>query len=114
MIMDRYAIKLLTPAKRDLFETKRFILKDSPDNARRVLERILHDIATLETLPEAGARVHDSRLKSLGYRYLLVLDGKYIVFYVIYKKIKLVQVRRILSTRQDYLRILNNVPNPSL
>jgi len=106
--MDIYSIKLLTPAKRDLFETRQFIVKDSPVNAKRVIERILHEIIILATSPEAGARVQDPRLKAMGYRYLLIFDGKYIVFYVLFKKTQLVQVRRILSTRQDYLRLLKN------
>ncbi len=106
MTMVPFAIKLLTPARQDLYEIKQFIQQDRPLTARRVMEKILQDIMTLETSPEAASVVYDKRLQMMGYRYWPVLDGKYIAFYVVYKSQKLVQIRRILSARQDYLPIL--------
>lgn len=104
--MNNYTIKLLTPAKRDLNEIKQFIKKDRPVVAKQVIKQILNEIAILEISPEAGVKAKDRRLRALGYRYLLVFNSKYLVFYVLYKEKKLVQIRRIFSTRQDYLRIL--------
>lgn len=106
MVEVTFDIKLLTPAKQDLYEIKQFIQQDRPLTARRVMEKILQDIMTLEIMPEAGSLTHDKRLRTIGYRYWPVLEGKYIVFYVVYKSKRLVQIRRILSSRQDYLPIL--------
>lgn len=101
-----FEVRMLTPARRDLLELKQFIQKDRPLTAKKVLEKTLHDIAVLENLPEIGMPILDARLRNMGYHYWPVLDGKYIVFYVIYSDKNQVQVRRILSARQDYLPIL--------
>ncbi|WP_425058413.1 hypothetical protein SCACP_30630 [Sporomusa carbonis] len=109
-----FEIKVLTPARKDLREIKQFIPQDRPLTAKRVMEKIPQDIMTLETLPEAGSMIHDKRLQTMGYRYWFVLDGKYIAFYVVYQSKRLVQIRRILSARQDYLPILRgNLPQES-
>jgi plasmid stabilization system protein ParE len=109
-----FEIKLLTPARQDLYEIKQFIQQDRSLTARRAMERILQDIMTLEMLPEAGSVIDDERLRTMGYRYWPVLDGKYIAFCAVYKTKQLVQIRRILSARQDYLPILRgNLPQGS-
>jgi toxin ParE1/3/4 len=59
-------------------------------------------ISQLALNPELGVAPKDDRLRQLGYRMLIV--DKYLVFYVIKKKV--VQIRRIIHGARQYSFLL--------
>lgn len=111
----QYTMRLMTAAKRDLNEAKQSMRLAYGDlQARRMLVRINDDLKLLETSPNGVPKISDHRLKAFGYRELIIDNSNKIAFYVVYKKQKLVQVRRILGCRQDYIAILKlGHPKPS-
>ena len=103
----KYTVRLMTAAKRDLTDAKKSMrLAYGPVQAKRMLERIKADLKLLENSSYAAPKVGDSRLRALGYRCLIIDNSNKIAFYVVYEKLKQVQIRRILGSRQDYFAIL--------
>lgn len=101
---------LSTKAEGDLVKIKTFYgnLGASPLAIRKILENIFNELATLETFPEAGHKPNDPYLKSRGYLCYVIYEGRFIVFYIYNNKEQIVRVRRILPTRDEYLRIIRN------
>lgn len=103
----KYTVRLMTAAKRDLNEAKKSMRLAYGDiQARRMLVRINNDLKFLETSPYGIPKIEAHHLKALGYRGLIIDNSNKIAFYVVCEKKKQVQIRRILSCRQDYIAIL--------
>jgi len=94
----QYEIRYLRTAECDLYGIFDYISQDNPSAAAALLERIDTSISRLASNPYLGMVPKDVRLKNKGYRMLVV--EKYLVFYVVKKKV--VQVRRILHGARNY------------
>lgn len=101
---------LSTKAKEDIDKIKAFYMNLGANSyaIRNILEDILNELSTLETFPEAGHKPDDPYLKSRKYLCLVIYHGKYIVFYVYNKGEEIVRIRRILPTKEEYLKIIHN------
>ena len=98
----KYRIKYLPVAQRDLIEIIEYIKIDSPDSALKLLDRFARSLVKLENFPFMGQSPKDNRLRSLGYR-ILVIEN-YLVFYVVHDAI--VEIRRILHGKRRYSFLL--------
>lgn len=99
---DSYEIRYLKTAEEDLNEIFDYILNDSPTAAVSILEKFDDSISKLAQNPKLGVVPKDARLKSLGYR-MLIID-KYLVFYVI--KRRTIQVRRVIHGARQYNHLI--------
>jgi toxin ParE1/3/4 len=95
-------VRLLPRAIRDLQEIRRYIERDRPETARRLLSRLFDVAAALAANPERGARPRDERLRSLGYRFLVV--RAYLLSYKVGPRS--VIVYRVLPGHQRYREML--------
>jgi addiction module RelE/StbE family toxin len=93
-----YNIRYLKTAECDLYGIFDYISQDNPSAADALLKRIDHSISRLASNPYLGMAPKDVRLKSKGYRMLVV--EKYLVFYIV--KNKTVQIRRIIHGARNY------------
>lgn len=98
----KYNIRYLRTAECDLYGIFDYISRDNPSAAAALLEKIDQSIALLADNPYLGVIPKDERLKSKGYRMLVV--QKYLVFYIV--KNKTVQIRRILHGVRQYNYLL--------
>ena len=100
---DTYVIEMSQPAKRDLAEISRYIAQDNPLIAKKVKNRIVAKIATLDHFPYRGSYVPallDRNVKE--YRQISVPPWK-----IIYKvEGKKVQILTIIDSRRDLQDIL--------
>ena len=94
----KYKIRYLPAAVRDLATILEYIKKDNPDAALRLINEIDETILKLEDFPYMGVVPKDIRLKSLNYRMLIIEN--YLVFYII--KNDIVEIRRILHGKRKY------------
>ena len=99
-----FQVRVLPRAENDLFEIRDYIRRDAPETAANAIEQILDAIATLENLPERGARPRDGRLRKLRFRFLV--REPYLIFYKVDKGRRLVHVYRVLHARRSYAEIL--------
>lgn len=104
--MARYRVDVSEPAERDLRDIVRYISAQlsAPMTATKMMDAIEEAVAGLADMPQKYPPVMDERLASMGYRKLVV--KKYIVFFTIDVRSKVVDVERILYSRRDWLRIL--------
>ena len=96
--MPTFKIEYLPVAQKDLIEILEYIQRDNPPAALALLNKIDESIAKLGDFPLMGAMPKDIRLKSLGYRMLVI--GNYLVFYVLMDDI--VEIRRIMHGKRRY------------
>jgi len=101
-VSEPYEIRYLGTAERDLIDIFEYIKKDNPSAAISQLERFDESISQLAINPFLGVIPKDERLKSLGYR-MLVID-KYLVFYVV--KTETIQIRRVIHGARRYSFLL--------
>jgi toxin ParE1/3/4 len=94
----KYEVRYLSTAQRDLREIFDYIQKDNPSAAVAQLEEFDKAIARLEMTPLLGVIPKDERLRRLGYRMLIV--GQYLVFYIVRGNI--VQIRRVIHGARQY------------
>lgn len=92
------AIRILRRAQFDLVDIRRYVERDRPAAAERLVERLLGAIETLGEMPDRGAVPRDERLARLGYRVLVERD--YLVFYKVLRT--QVRVYRVLHGRRRY------------
>jgi plasmid stabilization system protein ParE len=93
-----YTVRVLRRAQRDLDEIARYVRRDSPDRAERLIDRLLDAIESLDRLPSRGASPRDPRLRRLGFRF--VVEGSHLVFYKVVRT--QVRVYRVLYGRRAY------------
>ena len=104
--MDVYEVYLTEMAQNDLRDIVQYISAqlNAPTTALNMLQTIKTAIVKLETMAFAYPLVRDNRLASLGYRQLTVKN--YVIFFIVDKNIKTVDVDRILYSRRDWKNIL--------
>jgi len=100
----RYKIEYLPAAKSDLLGVFEYISPRNFTAADRLLNIFDQEISKLEKLPYMGKVPDDYELAAKEYRVLVV--ERYFVFYVILEHDLLIEIRRILSSRQNYLQWL--------
>ena len=94
----RRSVRILRRAQRDLVEIQRYVKRDRPVAAVRLMDRLLDAIESLERLPDRGGVPRDERIASLGYRVLVERD--YLVFYKVLPS--QVRIYRVLHGRRKY------------
>lgn len=98
-----YTVKLSPKALEDLRGIKEYIMKDGESIALNQIQTILSNIKNLEQFPTLGKELKVKVKTKTDMRYITVKD-LYYAFYQINGQA--VEVVRVLSTRQDYIRIL--------
>ena len=91
-------IQYLPSAQQDLINILNYIKQDNPTAAYKLIQEIDEVISKLEDFPNIGVIPKDLRLKSLGYK-MLVIDN-YLVFYVVLDTT--VEIRRIIHSKRKY------------
>jgi len=104
--MGEYKIELARVSKSDLRDIVRYISSQlsAPVAAAKMMDEIEKALSDLTNMPQRCPPVTDERLKTMGYRKLIIKN--YIAFFVIDEKAKVVNVVRILYARRDWLSIL--------
>ena len=95
-------VRVLRRAEADLAEIQRYVARDDPDAADRIVDDLLDSMERLGRLPTMAPLACDPRLKALGYRALV--RGRYVVFYKIVGQH--VRVYRVLHQRREYARLV--------
>lgn len=104
MNKNKYQIKYLPIAEKDLKEIISYIQTDNPNAALNLLDDIDKSISQLKDFPYKGKSPEDNYLQSKGYRMLVIKN--YIVFYVVNENINEVEIRRILHGKRKYKFLL--------
>jgi addiction module RelE/StbE family toxin len=91
-------VRILRRAQADLDEIKRYVERDRPQAAMKLLEQILSGIESLQDYPDRGKTPLDERLRLLGFRVLI--QGDYLVFYKVLRR--QVRVYRVIHGRRKY------------
>src|SRR5665647_1647344 len=81
-----------------------YISIDNPPAAIKLINKIDGAISSLSQFPRKGITPKDFNLKSKNYR-LLIVDS-YIVFYIVNDLLSVIEIMRVLSSKQSYLSIL--------
>ncbi len=89
---DKYSIRYLPVAVEDLLSIHDWIASDSPARASFFTDKLEKNAGSLESNPFLGRVPHDARLKSLGYR-LLIIES-YLVFYLV--RGKTIEIHRVI------------------
>lgn len=110
MVKVMAAVILSNKGKDDINKIKAFYknIGASPYAVRNILEDILNELSTLETFPEAGHKPDDPYLKARNNLCWVIYQGRHIVFYVYNEGEQIVRIRRILPTKDEYLKIIHN------
>ena len=104
MSKNKYQIRYLPIAEKDLKEILSYIQNDNPEAALNLLNEIDENILQLKSFPYKGKAPEDDYLQSKGYRMLVIKT--YIVFYVVDENIKEIEIRRILHGKRKYKFLL--------
>ena len=68
----KYKIRYLRTAQKDLLEIFEYIKRDNPGAAESLLEQFDKAILNLNSYPKLGVIPKDDRLEKLGYRILII------------------------------------------
>ena len=85
----------------DLQQIRKYIAKDSINNAERMIQRIYAKFETIEQFPNMGTELATRVRFQTDYKY--VLCKNYAIFYK--TKDDCIEIYRILNTKQDIARI---------
>jgi toxin ParE1/3/4 len=99
---NRYTLHYLPVAVDDLISIFDWIASDSPANAAAFIKKLDQRIGSLETHPFLGRIPREDKLKSSGYRILVV--ESYVVFYVV--RGKTVEIHRVVHGSRNLDEIL--------
>src|SRR5574344_1694350 len=97
-----YKILYLPASIADLNSIFEYIQPHNLAAANKLLDTFEARIAELANFPQMGKPLPDYELNAKGYR-ILVIENYY-VFYIVFEQEKTVQIFRILSGQQDYLK----------
>ena len=81
-----------------------YISIDNPPASIALIDKIDNAIGSLSQFPHKGVIPKSFYLKSKNYR-LLIVDS-YIVFYIANDVLSIIEIMRVLSSKQNYLSIL--------
>jgi plasmid stabilization system protein ParE len=95
-------VRLLRRAVSDLEEILRYMERDRPAAAERLLTRLLDVAASRSDDPERGARPRDERLQRLGFRFVIV--APYLLIYKVGPQT--VRVYRVVQGHRRYQGLL--------
>jgi len=90
---NKYILRYLPVAVDDLISIFDWIANNSPATAAAFIEKLDQRIGSLKTHPFLGHIPRDDKLKSSGYRVLVI--ESYLVFYVV--RAKTVEIHRIID-----------------
>ena len=101
-----YTVRLTDTAKQDLREIAFWIAEQSKDReiAKRFVGELRETCKKLDTFPNAGAIPKDRVIRSAGYRF--TVHKEYLIFYLVKKKKKQVNVMAIFNAKKDYMRVM--------
>jgi toxin ParE1/3/4 len=88
---DKYILRYLPVALDDLISIFDWIAGDSPANAAAFIKKLDQHIGSLKIHPFLGRIPRDDKLRSSGYRVLVV--ESYLVFYIV--RDKTVEIHRV-------------------
>ncbi|MGM0641912.1 MAG: type II toxin-antitoxin system RelE/ParE family toxin [Thermotogota bacterium] len=100
----KYEVIYLPAAKKDLNEIISYIQIEAPEAALNFLDKLDENILQLKDFPYKGKKPDDENLNSKGYQILVI--GSYLVFYVVFEKEKIVEIRRIIHGKRKYKFLL--------
>lgn len=100
--MGSYRIVILPIAQDDMKAIAAYIRQDDPEAAVRMVARIRESIGKLAEHPEMGPLPMDAYIARRGYRVLSI--PPYRVFYVADAPASVVEVRRVLHSRQQPIK----------
>jgi len=90
-------LRYLPAAQEDLLGILEWIARDSPARAVTFLDRLDERIARLERQPHLGRVPRNPKLRTYGYR-VLVVDS-YLVFYVVRRRT--IEIHRVIHGSRD-------------
>ncbi|HJV17701.1 MAG TPA: type II toxin-antitoxin system RelE/ParE family toxin [Bacillales bacterium] len=99
-----FEIQYIPIAEEDLKKVFEYILADDPHMAVKILDQFDEVISHLANFPYMGTVPKDSNIARMNYRYLVI--ETYLVFYVVIEESSIVEIRRILGSRQKYDTLL--------
>lgn len=104
--METYKVLVSKSYQRDLKEIIHYISHnlDAPFTAHNFLDSIQDTVNSLKIMPYRYPLVKDIYLSKKGFRKCLVKN--YIIFYKVDEDRKIIQVHRILHSKQNWLEIL--------
>lgn len=94
---NKYILRYLPVAVDDLISIFDWIANNSPATAAAFIEKLDQRIGSLKTHPFLGHIPRDDKLKSSGYRVLVI--ESYLVFYVV--RAKTVEIHRIIHASRN-------------
>ena len=98
----KHSVRVLRRAQNDLIEIHRYVERDKPAAADRLVTRLLDAIESLERFPDRGLAPRDERLRRLGLRVLV--EGDYLVFYKVLRT--QIRVYRVIHGKRKYRHLL--------
>jgi plasmid stabilization system protein ParE len=104
--MEKYKVNVSEYAENDIYDIVRYITSQlaAPIAAMDMMDLLEAAMAGLSVMPERFPLIDDERLSQMGYRTRIV--KKYIVFFIINEKDKVVDVERILYGRRDWRQLI--------
>lgn len=102
--MEKYKIRFLPESSKDLNSIFDYILLDNPNNANKMLNKIMKSIKVLEDFPFANTLLDHKSLIRYNFRALII--NPYIVFYRVIDED--VFIYRVLHGAMDYVIILKD------
>ncbi len=109
--MDKYQVNVSLAVYEELAEIRRYISEElnSPDAANRKVQRLMAGLRSLEIFPERGFGVDERSKKgplipgqlTRG----LPLNKDYVVLYNVDEERKVVDVRYLVASKSDYMRL---------
>lgn len=104
--MATYDVIVYDAAEADIQSIMGYLSKtlQEPDTAKSMLLRFREAILSLRSMPERFPLVQDSYLASLGIRITSV--GKYLIFYVVQKAARRVDIVRVLYGKRNWTELL--------
>ncbi len=101
-----YRIIITVPAARDVESIVTYIARElnSPQAAVKLLRDIDERIISLQEMPERFPLVPDKRFAKLGIRSVPV--NNYLIFYVVGKRSRSVNIVRVIYSRRDWVNLL--------
>lgn len=104
MMPKLYKVIYYPTAIDDVNNILNYISIDNPPAALELINNIDDAISSLSQFPCKGVTPKDLLLKSKNYRLLIV--NSYIVFYIVNDILAVIEIMRVLSSKQNYLSLL--------
>ncbi|MBI3268955.1 MAG: type II toxin-antitoxin system RelE/ParE family toxin [Planctomycetes bacterium] len=98
----KYHVRILRRALADLREIKNYIARDAPETAQDFVDELFETISGLAHFPNRGSTPRDSRLRKLGFRFLV--QHPYLIFFKV--RGASVRVYRVLHGSRGYVDLL--------